>query len=60
MVQKAFAALSSIDNPHLTDYEISTAFQKQVESTLYISQRIGNIYTGSLYACLYSLLYQNP
>lgn len=25
-----------------------------------MSQRIGNIYTGSLYACLFSLLYKNP
>jgi len=31
-----------------------------VNPSLFISQRLGNIYTGSLYACLFSLLYTNP
>lgn len=32
----------------------------KVDPTLQISQRIGNIYTGSLYSCLISLLVVNP
>jgi hydroxymethylglutaryl-CoA synthase len=31
----------------------------KVDPTLQISQRIGNIYTGSLYSCLVSLLTSN-
>lgn len=60
MVQKAFSALASIDQANMADKEISTAFLNKVEPTLYISQRVGNIYTGSLYACLFSLLYRTP
>lgn len=60
MVQKAYTALARVDQPQLSDLDISAAFQKQVEPTLFVSQRIGNIYTGSLYACLYSLLYRTP
>lgn len=32
----------------------------KVHPTLHISQRIGNIYTGSLFSCLISLLVKNP
>lgn len=32
----------------------------KVHPTLHISQRIGNIYTGSLFSCLISLLINNP
>lgn len=35
-------------------------FLEKVEDSLFLSQRVGNIYTGSLYACLYSLLFRNP
>jgi len=31
----------------------------KVDPTLYVSQRLGNIYTGSLYSCLISLLITN-
>lgn len=33
---------------------------EKVDPTLQISQRIGNIYTGSLYSCLISLLVFRP
>lgn len=35
------------------------SFMAKVDPTLKISQKIGNIYTGSLYSCLISLLTSN-
>ena len=59
MVQKAYTKLSKMEgNP--TDAEITNSFMSKVHPTLHISQRIGNIYTGSLFAGLVSLLVMNP
>jgi hydroxymethylglutaryl-CoA synthase len=60
MIQKAFDALVKVDQPNITAQEVSAQFLKKVEPSLHISKRIGNIYTGSLYACLISLLYKTP
>lgn len=35
-------------------------FQNEVEPSLFFSRRFGNIYNGSLYLCLMSLLYTRP
>ena len=59
MVQKAFTHLLKTNHPNLTDEKILEEFRSKVEPSLAISQKLGNIYTGSLYACLYSLLYKN-
>ena len=56
MVQKAFYKLIKIENSSLSDKECYTRFMEKVHPTLHISQRIGNIYTGSLFSCLISLL----
>lgn len=59
MVQKAYTTLTKQEgNP--TTQEIADSFMKKVHPTLHISQRIGNIYTGSLFAGLVSLLVTNP
>ena len=34
-------------------------FMENVHPTLHLSQRLGNIYTGSLFSCLISLLLKN-
>lgn len=60
MVQKAFLRVVKVESPNLTDKEGLEIFQKKVHPSLYISQRIGNIYTGSLFSCLISVLVQNP
>lgn len=60
MIQKAFDALVKVDRPHAVPEDIGAEFKKKVEPGLFISKRIGNIYTGSLYASLISLLYQTP
>jgi 3-hydroxy-3-methylglutaryl CoA synthase len=60
MIQKAFESLAKVEYPNISSQEVSGMFQKKVEPTLFISKRIGNIYTGSLYACLVSLLYKVP
>ena len=59
MVQKAYAHLVKQEG-NLTEEQILEEFKKKVDPTLQISQRIGNIYTGSLYSCLISLLTVNP
>ena len=59
MVQKAYNKLAKMEgNP--SDEDISKTFMQKVHPTLHISQRIGNIYTGSLFSCLVSLLVTNP
>lgn len=56
MIQKAYDALARTERPNVPAEEIMNEFSKKVEPSLYISKRVGNIYTGSLYSCLYSLL----
>lgn len=56
MVQKAYAHLHKLENPSSSPEEINKVFMEKVHPSLQISQRIGNIYTGSLYSCLISLL----
>ena len=59
MVQKAFTKLAKLEgNP--SDEQIAALFKEKVHPTLHIPQRIGNIYTGSLFAGLVSLLVTNP
>lgn len=60
MIQKAYDALQKIEYPTISSNEIGAKFGKQVEASLFVSKRVGNIYTGSLYASLYSLLYKTP
>lgn len=60
MIQKAFDSLVKLEYPNITAQEAASAFLKKVEPSLFVSKRIGNIYTGSLYACLLSLLYRTP
>ncbi|XP_031472500.1 uncharacterized protein LOC116244767 [Nymphaea colorata] len=60
MIQKAFDSLVKVDKPNTTAQEAASLFLKKVEPSLFVSKRIGNIYTGSLYACLISLLYKIP
>lgn len=60
MIQKAFDSLVKVDKPSTTAQEAASLFLKKVEPSLFVSKRIGNIYTGSLYACLISLLYKIP
>lgn len=59
MVQKAFSALMKQEGTP-SDEEIMNVFKEKVDPAMYISRRIGNIYTGSLYANLISLLITNP
>lgn len=56
MVQKGYHHLYKQEAPSSTDGDINESFNKKVHPTLHISQRIGNIYTGSLFSCLISLL----
>ena len=35
-------------------------YEEQVDPSLFLSKRFGNIYNGSLYLCLTSLLYKLP
>jgi 3-hydroxy-3-methylglutaryl CoA synthase len=56
MIQKAYDALARTERPNAQADVIMNEFAKKVEPSLYISKRVGNIYTGSLYSCLYSLL----
>lgn len=58
MVQKAYFKLAKLEE-NLNDEELMKSFMMKVDPTLQISQRIGNIYTGSLYSCLVSLLVSN-
>lgn len=60
MIQKAFKALSQLESKNVLEEQIETDFAKKVESSLYISRRVGNIYTGSLFAGLISLLVNEP
>jgi 3-hydroxy-3-methylglutaryl CoA synthase len=60
MIQKAFDYLVKIEHPNATPQEVSSQFLKKVEPSLFVSKRIGNIYAGSLYASLLSLLYKTP
>lgn len=55
MVQKAYFKLASLEQ-NKSNEELTKSFMEKVDPTLHISQRIGNIYTGSLYSCLISLL----
>lgn len=56
MIQKAYDALARTERPNAKAEDIMNEFAKKVQPSLYISKRVGNIYTGSLYSCLYSLL----
>lgn len=60
MIQKAFDTLAKTEYPTISAQDSGALFLKKVEPTLFVSKRIGNIYTGSLYACLISLLYKTP
>lgn len=60
MVQKAFESLIKIDHPNISSEEVVKRFIQQVEPSLFLSQRFGNIYNGSLYMCLLSLLLKAP
>ncbi len=60
MIQKAYDALVKVDRPNAPPEQIASEFKAKVEPTLYVSKRVGNIYTGSLYASLLSLLYRTP
>lgn len=60
MVQKAFDSLVKVENPQISKEEFAKHFGTHVESSLFLSKRFGNIYNGSLYLCLLSLLFKNP
>jgi hydroxymethylglutaryl-CoA synthase len=60
MVQKAYESLLKIETPDLSEQEFLESFKKQVEPSLFLSKRHGNIYNGSLYLCLLSLLFKVP
>ena len=60
MVQKAFESLLRIEYPGISSEEVMKRFQGQVDSSLFLSKRFGNIYNGSLYLCLLSFLFKNP
>ena len=60
MVQKAYFKMVRLEEPKLSDEDCLSRFMEKVHPTLHISQRTGNIYTGSLYSCLISLLVLNP
>ena len=60
MVQKAYFKLMSLEFPNMTQKEYLSNFMEKVHPTLHIAQRVGNIYTGSLFGCLISLLALNP
>lgn len=57
MVQKAYGHLLKLNNPAVNDAEIDKKFKNQVESSLFLGKRYGNIYNGSLYIGLLSLLF---
>lgn len=59
MVTKAFESLIKIEHPNISQENLERRFKKEVESSLFLSQRFGNIYNGSLYLCLLSLLYRS-
>lgn len=52
MAKKAHEALRALEN----DVEPSASFERMVKSGLTLPRRIGNIYTGSMYLSLLSLL----
>ena len=60
MVQKAYFKMVRLEKPTLSDKECLARFMEKVHPTLHFPQRTGNIYTGSLFACLVSLLVLNP
>lgn len=60
MVQKAFDALMKVAIPGIKAEEINQKFNSQVDPTLYLNRRYGNIYTGSVYLALLGLLVQKP
>lgn len=60
MVQKAYFKLVRLEEPNLSDKECLGKFMEKCHPTLHLSQRLGNIYTGSLFSCLISLLITNP
>lgn len=59
MVQKAFESLIKIENPNISSEDMLKRFKKKVEPSLFLSQRFGNIYNGSLYLCLLSLFFRS-
>ncbi len=56
MVQKAFTKMARVENSELSDKQIGELFMKKVHPCMYISQRIGNIYTGSLFSTLLGVM----
>lgn len=60
MVQKAFDALMKVAVPGIKAEEIAQRFNSQVDPSLYLNRRYGNIYTGSVYLALLGLLVQKP
>lgn len=60
MVQKAYFKLARVEEPSISDKNCFSRFMEKVHPTLHIPQRTGNIYTGSLFSCLISLLVLNP
>lgn len=49
-----------VENSQIPSEDVFKKFKTQVEPSLFLSKRFGNIYNGSLYLCLLSLLYQFP
>ena len=61
MVYKAFERLIKNDNSNSTEIsseDVYSQFLKKVDPGLLLSSECGNMYTGSVYACIYSLLAQ--
>jgi len=59
MVQKAFAKLIDLDRSKTrSEEEVKQLFLKKVHPGLFLSKTLGNIYTGSLYTGLLSLMLQ--
>lgn len=48
--------MAKVENPELLDKQINELFLKKVHPCMYVSQRIGNIYTGSIYSTLIGLM----
>lgn len=60
MIQKAFAKMISLETPALPEKEVQRLFLEKVHPCMLLSQKLGNIYCGSLYSTLVSLLLNNP
>jgi 3-hydroxy-3-methylglutaryl CoA synthase len=60
LVKKAHAVAVECERPEATPEEIAASFDRMVRPSLHFCREIGNIYSGSLYAALASLLEYEP